>query len=63
MTDFHMPDSFYEPPDEFESKGCVDDCILDHDTNDSECYTYDDALADKADRDYLAMKERDYFDD
>lgn len=51
MSDFRMPDAWYEPPDE-ETRGtqvtCEDDCMLEdeHET----CYTREDAIEDAAER-------------
>lgn len=53
MSDFRMPDSFYEPPDE---QVCEDGCVIEDEHD--RCYTREDWLADEADRRYDEMKDR-----
>lgn len=61
MTDFRMPDSYYDPPDEEEREECEDGCTLDPDHRGS-CYTREDRIADEAEQRREMERDR-WFDD
>lgn len=65
MTDFRMPDSYYDPPDYDEDEDredCESDCILESDHRGS-CYTREDRAADEAEARRDAERDRWYDDD